>query len=689
MLSGSSPKIASSLWSPVRHEPICATHSRLLDSAGWLHWKAVGGRTERVDPVASKRACHVRWRRAVICSLLSKPRSAGFSLLFLFAAGDRAALWAVAISPAGNWLAAAGQTGVISLWAVPCPRGDKTEELRRPRHGDATGAHAFAAGTQAEQGGRKDKTGCRLLSMPEAPGLSEFRRSLEREREISHPPDSTRIDSCESWESIGPRPAASETQGYGAPQAEASRPRAVGNRGMSDIMLSSERQKESAEGRMPAKENNAGCSVPSTHPVGSSKEHSPFTESAASSRQAGLKRSDMDFERLFGDAVKSCHLNRAVRGWQPASVQYGLPSVVPTDGTVLESAERGQEGQENTEGGREISGAAGAKKINACLESSGCYGAPGQATAHLSQYPHHSPLSPLVAVAASERPEEKRPASPVRPSGGASCVSGPSAPFSAARCFSPPSSSMFLRASQDASPADRRLSASLASVWRLALSPRRGRDSPSSRLRKGSSTAATATKPHCTDTGTVAGDADITPRSSKLGLSSECSRKKDDSADVAPELSEPGKGHDNCHCFRGQTTSDPSETGVAAAAGDPVPASGLPFPAAPAMQDSSERSLDMLSGNAAFSTNAGAPNRHANQQQRSSVCEEWSHSKLPGGASVDRTPEKVEEDVLPWFVTDRPQMCLTGHCAAIIQLVWAPTTRLGLLLSASLDKTVS
>ncbi|CBZ52668.1 hypothetical protein NCLIV_024560 [Neospora caninum Liverpool] len=42
----------------------------------------------------------------------------------------------------------------------------------------------------------------------------------------------------------------------------------------------------------------------------------------------------------------------------------------------------------------------------------------------------------------------------------------------------------------------------------------------------------------------------------------------------------------------------------------------------------------------------------------------------------------------PWFVSDRPNLCLTGHSAAIIQLVWAPTAKVALLLSSSLDKTV-
>lgn len=43
-------------------------------------------------------------------------------LLKVCAVGDRAALWSVAVSPRGDWLAAAGQTGVVFLWAVPSTR---------------------------------------------------------------------------------------------------------------------------------------------------------------------------------------------------------------------------------------------------------------------------------------------------------------------------------------------------------------------------------------------------------------------------------------------------------------------------------------------------------------------------------------------------------------------------------------
>ncbi|KAL8443119.1 hypothetical protein Emag_006069 [Eimeria magna] len=41
-----------------------------------------------------------------------------------------------------------------------------------------------------------------------------------------------------------------------------------------------------------------------------------------------------------------------------------------------------------------------------------------------------------------------------------------------------------------------------------------------------------------------------------------------------------------------------------------------------------------------------------------------------------------------WFLRDRPDLCLTGHGASVIFLAWAPTTKMSLLLSASLDKTV-
>ncbi|KAL8436897.1 hypothetical protein Efla_002095 [Eimeria flavescens] len=41
-----------------------------------------------------------------------------------------------------------------------------------------------------------------------------------------------------------------------------------------------------------------------------------------------------------------------------------------------------------------------------------------------------------------------------------------------------------------------------------------------------------------------------------------------------------------------------------------------------------------------------------------------------------------------WFLGDRPDLCLTGHGASVIFLSWAPTTKMSLLLSASLDKTV-
>ncbi|KAL8445148.1 hypothetical protein Emed_005843 [Eimeria media] len=41
-----------------------------------------------------------------------------------------------------------------------------------------------------------------------------------------------------------------------------------------------------------------------------------------------------------------------------------------------------------------------------------------------------------------------------------------------------------------------------------------------------------------------------------------------------------------------------------------------------------------------------------------------------------------------WFLRDRPDLCLTGHGASVIFLAWAPTTKMSLLLSASLDKSV-
>ncbi|ESS31872.1 WD domain, G-beta repeat-containing protein [Toxoplasma gondii GAB2-2007-GAL-DOM2] len=69
-------------------------------------------------------------------------------------------------------------------------------------------------------------------------------------------------------------------------------------------------------------------------------------------------------------------------------------------------------------------------------------------------------------------------------------------------------------------------------------------------------------------------------------------------------------------------------------------------------------------------------------------------ASLLGRGDREAGREKREEanasrrQATPWFISNRPTLCLTGHSAAIIQLVWAPTQKAALLLSASLDKTV-
>ncbi|KAL8270036.1 hypothetical protein Esti_006028 [Eimeria stiedai] len=54
--------------------------------------------------------------------------SSGPVARLVFTRGDRAALWSATISPKGEWLAAAGQTGVVFLWSVPGPRGSRSSQ---------------------------------------------------------------------------------------------------------------------------------------------------------------------------------------------------------------------------------------------------------------------------------------------------------------------------------------------------------------------------------------------------------------------------------------------------------------------------------------------------------------------------------------------------------------------------------
>ncbi|PHJ23088.1 wd g-beta repeat-containing protein [Cystoisospora suis] len=587
--------------------------------------------------------------------------------------GDRAALWAVAISPAGDWLAAAGQTGVISLWAVPRPRGDNAEELRRPRYKDTTGAEAFAGAAQAEQGGKNDNPRGRLLPMPEPYEVLRPLRSVACEQGMKHQHKSARAESFDSHSCTVVRAAASQTRDRGAVHTEADRFPAARNLQTKGSTSSPEGQEGFGEGVIPTSSRGGGCDPALTHPVASSGGRIASTESAVPLAEGELEGPGTGSSCVVGDAARNRRFDSGVCDLQFPSVQYEYSSRGGVTAVGVGPSGPGKEVQEESESGEGASVIASDEKGSASAESSGYFPGPEQATSVSCRRSSHPALGPVVATERGEVTERERPADSLPSSGDAACVSASSVSSFATRCVSPTAASLFLRASQDASSVDRQLSASLASAWRAGLSRRAELESPSL-LRNSRGPAARATKTQCSDTGTTRDETALTTRNPKSTFSPGCSGRKAYSAGAVPVGSDPTKGHDTCQCLVGQV-SNPSQAATSAAS---------------ALQNSAEREgpLDTSHENSASSIDARALGSLEDRQQRTSIFEEGSTEKLEGGRCAECAPERETEERSPWFLTDRPQMCLTGHCAAIIQLVWAPTTRLGLLLSASLDKTV-
>ncbi|PFH37733.1 hypothetical protein BESB_000750 [Besnoitia besnoiti] len=493
--------------------------------------------------------------------------------------GDRAAIWSIAISPAGDWLAVAGQTGVISLWVVPLASSPSASRAR--------GARQECTKYKAERSSRRAER---------APCPGTWRDGLEGSEAC-----------C---------------------REEPRRDRASPEPGVT----------RSPSGR-----------------CGDAQEGQPRGER----RDDGLRHSDGDGQEDDRGGARRAHSPSSLNG----AASLGL-----------DREERRAEGQPPL-----------------LLLQSGS---------------HASPCSPLSSAASLplEHVDSAASATPLSPSSSlasscASLSSSGSSFASSSSSFVSSSSSTFTRSRSEERREARRFSAPLAAAW----------STPSPRAAGAASAAALAPRG-------AAENASVSRTLSFLPAALSAFPPADRAASPVPEpRANRAAGARDVHATESPAAT---ETGLAPPAPAAAAARESRESAAPADVFAAATRISVLSGasllpstptrwlgannsptnlpshtgeEAAACLSLGSPSRRTQSAEALAAPSRRDAAKdAPERerSEAGHPAQEGEKQRAPWFVNDRPNLCLTGHCAAIVQLVWAPSKTRALLLSASLDKTV-